>query len=148
MTREINCPPVPVDIVTVLPICKVDAPQRLITAVVLEPWDGDPATAEEAMDTQDDVITAEEISKAMILFMKDMAEGNSFLGFMHGDDPADLVLIENWQTRTDMTLGEQSVKAGTWLMTLFVADDELQAGVESGELDGLSIRGEGLRTEV
>ena len=147
MSQEINCPQA-VDIVTVLPICKVDAPQRLITAVVLEPWDGDPSTADEQSDTQDDVVTAEEIEKAMIRFMKKMARGDAFLGFMHGDDPADLVLIENWQTRVDMTLGDEEVKAGTWLMTIFVADDELQAGVESGELDGLSIRGKGFSTEV
>lgn len=137
-----------VDIVTTLPICKVDAPQRLFTAVVLEPWDGDPETAEASEDTQGDVVTVEEISSAMVQFMKDLAAGDSFLGFMHGDDPADLVLIENWQTKADMVLGAEDVKAGTWLMTIFVVDDDLWAGVESGDLDGLSVRGEGFRAEV
>ena len=135
-----------VDIETALPICKVDKAQRLFTAVVLEPWDGDPATADAAADTQDDVITAEEIEFAMVAFMKGP---DSFLGFMHGDEPADLVLIENWITREPLTFpGGEEVKAGAWLMTIFVADDDLWAGIESGELDGLSIRGDGFRTEV
>lgn len=140
--------PEAVDIITTLPICKVDAPQRLFTAVVLEPWDGNPDTAAAQSDTQDDVITAEEITATMIQFMKDLPSGETFLGFMHSDDPADLILIENWQTREDMTLGNEEIRAGTWLMTIFAADDDIWAGVESGELDGLSIRGEGFRTEV
>ena len=134
-----------VDIETRLPICKVDAAQRLLTAVVLEPWDGDPETAEDSEDTQGDVITAEEIEAAMVDYMKDP---ETFLGFMHGDDPAPLVLIENWIARQELTLGDETVKAGSWLMTMYVDDDELWAAVESGELDGLSIRVDGLRTEV
>lgn len=137
-----------IELETFLPICKVDAPQRLFTAVALAPWDGDPETAEASGDTQGDVVTAEEIEAAMVQFMKDLAAGDSFLAVMHADEPAPLVLIENWQARIDMVLGEETIKAGTWLMTLFTADDELWARIESGELDGLSVRGEGVRTEV
>ena len=138
-----------VDITATSKICKVDAPRRLFTAIVLEPWDGDPETADESSDTQDDVVTAAEIETAAYLFLRHFGQGETFLGFMHGDDPAPLELAESWIARVDLDFGNgESAKAGTWLMTIYVVDDALWAGVLSGEYDGLSIRGAGYRTEV
>lgn len=138
-----------VDIVTVVPICKVDQPRRLITIVVLEPWDGDPETADEQSDSQEDVVTAHEIELACHAFLRKFQKGETFLGFMHGDDAAPLELCECWLARTDIEFEtSEAVKAGTWLMTLFVADDAMWAGVESGEFDGASLRGAGFRRPV
>ena len=138
-----------VDIETRIPICKVNKARRLITIVVLEPWDGDPATADEQMDTQDDVVKAVEVEAAAYKFLRKFQRGETFLGFMHGDEPAKLELCECWITRTPIEFeGGESVGAGAWLMTLYVADDDLWAGVESGELDGGSLRGSGFRRPV
>jgi len=138
-----------VDIETAIPICKVDPPRRLITVVVLEPWDGDPATADASMDSQDDVVKAAEVELAAYAFLRKFQRGETFLGFMHGDTPAALELCESWVTRTpiEFETGEK-VDAGAWLMTLYVADDGLWAGIESGELDGASLRGAGYRRPV
>ena len=136
-----------VDVCATAPIIKRDDRQRLITAVVLEPWDGDPTTADEMADLDDDVITVEEITAAMRGFMRDYGR-KSRLGYMHEDGEPPLELVESWQTRFDMELGGQHVRAGTWLMTQYVACDTMWAAVESGELDGLSIGSTGSRRSV
>ena len=138
-----------VDIKTAIPICKVNKQRRLITVVVLEPWDGDPTTAAESADSQQDVVKAEEIEAAAYSFLRKFQRGETFLGFMHGDAPAALELCESWIARTPIEFeGGESVEAGAWLMTLFVADDDLWSGVESGDLDGASLRGAGFRRPV
>ena len=135
-----------IELTTTVPICKVDEERRLITGVVLEPWDGNSATAEDAEDTQGDVVTAEEIELAAHSFLRQFGKGETFLGFMHGDDAAPLELAESWIARDDITWPNgETTKAGTWLMTIYVADDALWEGVKSGELDGLSLRGSGFR---
>ena len=130
-----------VDVRTFMPICKIDTRQRVFTAIVLEPWNGDPATAKESADFDKDVATAEEIEKDCFQFMAAFNAG-THLGFMHdeGADP-DLRLYENWIAKTDLEYEQpdgtiEKVRKGTWLMTIFVVSADKWARVESGELDG------------
>ena len=136
--------PEAIELTTEIPTCKVDEDRRLVTGVVLEPWDGDPETAEDSEDTQGDVVTAEEIELTAHKFLRQFGGGKTFIGFMHGDEPAPLELAESWLARDAIAWPNGEVtKAGTWLMTIFIADNALWERVKSGELGGLSLRGTG-----
>lgn len=111
---------------------KVEEEKRLVTGIVIEP---------EVEDTYGDVISIEEIEKAMIRFM----EGNPQIRVEHDPDYAPKVaIIENWIEREGRMIGEQFVKVGTWLMTTKIFDDEVWTMVKSGKLNGYSFRGPGI----
>ena len=115
---------------------KVEEEKRLVTGIVIEP---------ETEDTYGDIISAEEIEKAMIHFM----EGNPQIRVEHDPDYKPKVsIIENWIEREGRLMGEQFVKAGTWLMTTKVFDDTVWEMIKSGKLNGLSFRGPGLGIPV
>lgn len=111
---------------------KVEEEKRLVTGIVIEP---------EVEDTYGDVISIDEIEKAMIRFM----EGNQQIRIEH--DPnytPKVVIIENWIEREGRMIGEQFVKIGTWLMTTKVFDDDVWDMIKSGKLNGYSFRGPGI----
>lgn len=124
--------PIVVDKSWSVDFCKVDEEKRLVTGIVMEP---------DVEDTYGDKITAEEIEKAMVRFM----EGSPQIRVEH--DPnyePKVAIIENWIEREGRIIGEQFVKAGTWLMTTKVFDDTVWEMIKSGKLNGLSFRGPGL----
>lgn len=111
---------------------KVEEEKRLVTGIVIEP---------EVEDTYGDIISIEEIEKAMIRFM----EGNPQIRVEHDPDYAPkVVIIENWIEREGRMIGEQFVKVGTWLMTTKVFDDDVWKLIKEGKLNGYSFRGPGL----
>ena len=111
---------------------KVEQEQRLVTGIVIEP---------EVEDTYGDIISPYEIEKAMIRFMEKGAE----IRVEHkADSRPEVAIIENWIEREGRVIGEQFIKAGTWLMTTKILDDEVWEKVKSGELTGYSFRGPGL----
>ncbi len=137
-----------VDILATSSIVKVDTDRRLITGVVLEPWDGDPETAAAHQDSQRDVVRAEVIEEACHAYLRKFNKG-THLTLMHDDSTeAPLELCECWITRTDLTFGDETVRKGTWLMTLYVAGDDEWDLVKRGELDGLSFGGTGRRRPI
>ena len=111
---------------------KVEEEKRLCCGLVIEP---------EVEDTYGDIISAEEIEKAMIRFM----ERNPQIRVEHDPDYAPKVaIIENWIEREGRLIGEQFVKAGSWLMTVKVFDDDVWDMIKSGKLNGFSFRGPGI----
>lgn len=113
---------------------KVEEEKRLVTGVVIEP---------EVEDTYGDVISAEEIEKAMIHFMEKGPE----IRVEHDPDfKPKVAIIENWIEREGGMIGDQFIKAGTWLMTTKIFDDEVWQMVRDGKLNGYSFRGPGLGT--
>jgi len=111
---------------------KVEEEQRLVTGIVIEP---------EVEDTYGDVISIEEIEKAMIRFM----EGNPQIRVEHDPDyKPKVVIIENWIEREGRMIGEQFIKIGTWLMTTKVFDNDVWDMIKSGKLNGYSFRGPGI----
>lgn len=132
---------------TTVPICKVDKKRQILTAIVYEPWSGDPADAADQADLQDDVMTAEEIERSMLDFMLNLNRG-SRAGFMHEDGEPPFHIVECWCTRAPLTFDRgdgttQEVRTGTWIVSIFIDDAETWALVESGELDGISFAGAG-----
>lgn len=109
---------------------------RLVTGIVLEP---------DIIDSQGDTYTALEVRKAAHIYMADYQN----VGLQHQM----LVnwgvqLVESWTTKVDQVIEGSHVKAGTWLMTVFVQDDEIWKLVKDGELTGFSIGGFATKTEL
>lgn len=108
------------------------AEKRLVTGVVLEPYE---------VDAQEDFLYPEDIEEAMISFMRDY--GNR--GVMHKEYYHNLRIIENWIVREDYSENGVSIKRGTWMMTMWVGDDEVWDRIKAGQLTGFSIKGTGKR---
>lgn len=115
---------------------KVEEEKHLVTGIVMEP---------EVEDTYGDIISAEEIEKAMIHFM----EGEPKIRVEHDPNSRPKVaIIENWIEREGRVIGKQLIRAGTWLMTTKVLDDKVWQKIKSGELTGYSFRGPGIGIPV
>lgn len=111
---------------------KLEDEKRLVTGVVIEP---------ETEDTYGDVISTEEIEKAMVKFME---KGPTFR-VQHDDGfKPKVMIIENWIEREGRVVNNQYIKAGTWVMTTKVLDDEVWELIKSGKLNGYSFRGPGV----
>lgn len=109
-------------------LSKKDAAKRLVYGVVYEP---------DTVDAQNDHATNEEIEKAAHRFM----EMYQKVSHEHGDPNPKLKVVESYIAPCEMTIGEERVKKGTWVMVVKVNDDELWKSVEDGEITGLSMGG-------
>jgi hypothetical protein len=110
----------------------VKAEKKLVTGVVLQP---------EIPDAQGDVYSEEVVEAAAHRFMESYLARKAVLGVQHKDYKRDLDLVESYIAAADMIVHGNSVKAGSWLMTIKVNDDAIWKRVKSGELTGLSIKG-------
>lgn len=105
------------------------AKQQYLLGIVLEP---------EVTDGQGDIYSADEVRKAAW----DWMTANQNIGLMHKKLVNGKVqLVESYIAPTDMNVGGSVIKAGTWLMGMYVRDAELWADIEAGRLTGLSIGG-------
>ena len=52
-------------------------------------------------------------------------------------------VVESWVAKADFKIGEETVKKGTWLMTVEVTDDDIWDAVQKGEITGFSMGGVG-----
>ena len=115
-----------------LPVTKVDSDKRLVTGIVLEP---------DEVDAQNDTITKEVIERAAHKFLSAYNEATR-MGLMHkifGSIGVDLV--ESWLAPSDLKIGGQKVKEGSWIMTVKVQSNDLWQKVKRGEITGFSIGG-------
>jgi len=120
-----------------IPIFKAgEEEQRYVLGIVLVP---------EEVDSQGDVYSGEEVRQAAHQFMEEYQT----VGVMHRDKAAPQVrVVESFCAPVDFAVGENTVKAGTWLLGIHVADDGLWQSVKAGELTGLSIGGSAVRRPV
>ncbi|MCU7676708.1 MULTISPECIES: XkdF-like putative serine protease domain-containing protein [Bacillus cereus group] len=118
-----------------VPILKTEEEKQLVTGVVYEP---------DVEDSHGDKMTAEEIEKAAYTFM----ENYQHIDKQHDEIAGKGTVVENWIAKSDMTVGEQEVKAGTWLMTVRVDDAETWEEIKKGEVTGFSMGGFGERVEI
>jgi len=109
------------------------ADERYVLGIVLEP---------EVVDAQGDIYSVEEIRAAAHRFMEEFGG----LGLMHRLRVNDQVkVLESYLAPTDFTLGELTVRRGTWLLAVRVLSDDLWERVKSGDLSGFSIGGSARR---
>ncbi len=107
---------------------------RLVTGIVLEP---------DISDSQGDTYTDEEIRKTAHLWLLDFQN----MGLQHKSIVNEQVRpVESWLAPVDFDLVQSdgttlTIKAGTWMLTVKVFDDDLWGLVKKGELTGFSIAG-------
>ncbi|AFU16878.1 XkdF (plasmid) [Bacillus thuringiensis MC28] len=114
-----------------VPILKTEEEKQLVTGVVYEP---------DVEDSHGDKMTAEEIEKAAYTFQH--------IDKQHDEIAGKGTVVENWIAKSDMTVGEQEVQAGTWLMTVRVDDADTWEEIKKGEVTGFSMGGFGERVEI
>jgi len=113
-----------------MPIAKSSEEERTVTGVVLEP---------EVTDSHGDIYSAKVISDAAHAFMIEYQK----MGIMHRDfrKSSKIRIVESYIAPQPMALGNQHVKAGSWIMTVKVLDDNTWDDVKAGKLRAFSIGG-------
>jgi len=119
-------------------LLKSDVERGLVYGVVLEP-----RTADDP-DAQRDWYTAEEVEKAAHGFMRAYRLQKSKIGLQHKGD-AEAEIVESYVAPVEFKVGEETVRAGSWMMAAYLADEGLRKQVREGKLGGWSIGGKGER---
>lgn len=113
------------------PITKSDDEKKIVTGIVLEP---------DTVDAQGDSIPQNVIEKAAHQFLSGYNVQNT-LGFAHKVFKKNFDLLESYLAPQDLRIGSQVVKAGSWIMSVKVLNDEIWGLVKKGEIKGFSIGG-------
>lgn len=117
-------------------ILKSDPDSHYVTGIVYEPM---------VEDTDGNYMTEEEITKAAHWFAKN---GNN-VDLQHSFEPlAGAAVVESSVAKCDMELDGQTIKKGTWLMTVEIQDEDIFQAIEKGEITGFSMGGTGVYSEV
>ena len=109
--------------------------KRLVFGVVLEP---------DTEDLQGDILEAhviEEAAHAYLANSRIVAEQHAYLA-------EDVSVVESYLAPTDFQMGDETIRNGSWVMAVHIANDELWEGVTKGEFTGFSIGGSGIRTPI
>ena len=121
-----------------VPIAKADQEKRLVYGVVMEPG---------TTDTQGDVLSAETIEAACHDFMRRYRQQVAKLGLGHRREARAVHIAESYLAPAEITIGEQTAKAGSWILVSKVQDDRLWEAIKSGQYTGYSMGGYGVRLE-
>ncbi len=116
--------------------------ERYVLGIVMEP---------DEVDTQGDTQTADTIRKAAFAFMEAYRGGGDagHMGLMHKQlVDGKVAILESYIQKSDEAMGDESVKAGSWLMGVRVMDDDLWSAVKKGDLTGFSIGGTAVKQPV
>ena len=112
-------------------IVKTDAEHHFVTGIVYEPM---------TEDAHGNFMTEEEITKAAYWF----AKNGDGVDLQHSFETLEkAAVVESWIAKADFDCGGETVKKGTWLMTVEVTDEVWDA-VQKGEITGFSMGGVGL----
>jgi hypothetical protein len=115
-----------------VPILKQNDEQQTVTGVVLQP---------EVVDAQGDIISADVIKDAAFKFLAGFNKTTK-LGLQHKDfKKGRFALVESFITPMDLVIGNKTVKAGSWVMTVKVLDPKIWLAVKEGKITGFSIGG-------
>jgi hypothetical protein len=113
-------------------ITKSDDPKQLVYGVVYEP---------DVEDTHGDIMTADEIEKAVHGFMSNLAiaEG-AVMDTQHDFDPGVGDVVECYVAPVDFEMGEETIKKGSWVLVT-KANDDIWNKIQDGEVMGYSMAG-------
>ncbi len=95
-------------------------------------------------DAHGDFTSLDDVRKAKESFNKALKKKN-MANLMHLYKTDSFEVIESYISLADMQIGDNKVNRGDWLITLYVADDNLFDSILKGEFVGLSI---GARAKV
>ncbi len=113
-------------------ILKADADSHFVTGIVYEPM---------VEDSQGNYMTEEEITKAAYWFAKN---GNQ-VDLQHCFEKCDgAAVVESYVAKCDMEIDGESIKKGTWLMTMEISDAGVWESIQKGDITGFSMGGMGV----
>ena len=112
-------------------IVKADAETHYVTGVVYEPL---------KEDTDGNFMTEDEIRKAAHWFAKNGDQVDVQHSF---EAEGGVTVVETYIAPTDMTIDDELVIKGTWLMTVEITDPAIWEAVVKGEITGFSMGGVG-----
>ena len=114
---------------------KADADSHFVTGIVYEPM---------VEDTQGNYMTEEEITKAAYWFAKN---GNQ-VDLQHCFKKCDgAEVVESYVAKCDMEIEGETIKKGTWLMTMEITDADVWDSIQKGDITGFSMGGAGVYSE-
>lgn len=117
-------------------ILKVDNNAHYVTGIVYEPL---------VEDAHGNFMTEDEIRKAAYWF----AKNGDKVDLQHSFEQADGVsVVENYVAPSDMTVADQPIAKGTWVMTVEVNNAEIWDKVQKGKVTGFSMGGVGKYSET
>lgn len=121
--------------ISLLPVAKADEDRQIVLGVVLEPGTKKDGTVD---DTQGSVISETEIERAAHLWLARFQNR----GLQHKKIINSKVEIyESYLAPTNLRIGGQSIKKGTWLLMYHVKDSALWKQIKDGEIQGFSMGG-------
>ncbi|ADO57430.1 XkdF-like putative serine protease domain-containing protein [Paenibacillus polymyxa] len=113
-------------------ITKTDDPKQLVYGVVYEP---------DAEDTHGDIMTADEIEKAVHGFMSNLAIAKgAVMDTQHDFDPGVGDVVECYVAPVDFEMGEETIKKGSWVLVTKASDD-IWEKIQNEEVTGYSMAG-------
>ncbi|MMZ46227.1 hypothetical protein D1872_78380 [compost metagenome] len=113
-------------------ITKADDPKQLVYGVVYEP---------DAEDTHGDIMTADEIEKAVHGFMSNLAIAKgAVMDTQHDFDPGVGDVVECYVAPVDFEMGEETIKKGSWVLVTKASDD-IWEKIQNEEVTGYSMAG-------
>jgi DNA adenine methylase len=128
-----------------VPILKVDSERRIVFGIVLEPGTPDQT------DAQNDWATAPEIEKSCHEWMRGYAARKTAMGLQHEKRAPSVEPVECFLAPCDFEMPgavakadgspAKKVKAGSWVLGVYVGDDKIWKGCKDGSLTGFSIAG-------
>lgn len=104
----------------------VDIEKKVFTAVVLRPNE---------VDLHGDIYSEEVVEKACY----DYLEYSRGANLQHLVDTQLAAPVESYIAKSDFSLGEGQVKAGDWVLSMRINNDELWEKCKSGEFTGFSV---------
>jgi hypothetical protein len=120
-------------------IAKADSVRQIAYGVVLEP------RAPTDPDTQGDWYTAEDVELAAHGFMAEVSKGTGFGDLMHDERTRAGYPVESYVAPVEFALGDQLVKAGSWVIGMHYPDPAIWDRIVKGELAAFSVGGSGTR---
>ena len=122
-------------------IKSVSEDERIVSGPVLIP---------DTVDLQNDMISADEIQKAAHGFMKDFQQINILHSSNYDEFANDIVPVESVVLKNDIDFygNGEVLKKGTWILDVFVGNDEVWGLIKDGKIRAYSIEGEGERVLV
>jgi len=114
--------------VSVYPLDKAEKEEHIVCGVVYEP---------DVEDAQGDKANEVEICKAAYQFMEEVQA----FRVMHKGKKVKVKVLESYIAPVDFTVAKQSIKKGSWILTVRVLDKKIWKAVKDGELTGFSMAG-------
>ena len=96
------------------------------------------------VDSQNDVISKEEIEKAAWNFMRN----SHAVGYRHTDYALDSYVVESYIAPIEMEINKNKIKKGTWMLGVKIENDELWKEVKNEQIRSFSIGGYGRRVPI